>query len=116
MSKQLRGGSATSSNGEKHILQQRLFYRSKDLKNYSFVDAGVFIPIFAWKLTKNCSHIISNTSIPGRSLHSGNDQMFKLDVEPPSIPEKDIELFYRLIARLLFTSKITRPEVQACVT
>ena len=33
----------------------------------------------------------------------------------PSVLEKDIELLYRLIERLLLTSKITRLDVQACV-
>ena len=49
-------------------------------------------------------------------MYSGNNQRFKLDVESSSTPVKDIELFYRLIGRLLFTSEITRPDVQACVT
>ena len=30
--------------------------------------------------------------------------------------EKDIQLFYRLIGRLLFTSKVTISEVKTCVT
>ena len=116
MSTQLREGSAKSSSGEENILQQRLFWTNEDLKNYPFIDAGASIPIIAWKLTKNRSHIISSTSIPDCSPHFGNNQRFKLDVESPSIPEKDIELFYHLIARLLFTSKITRLDVQACDT
>ena len=47
--------------------------------------------------------------------HSRNDQRFKVDVKSPSLPEKDVELFYRLVTRLLFTSKIVRPDIQACV-
>ena len=86
-----------------------------DLKNYPFINAGASFPIIVLELTKNCSHIISGISIPGRSTYSENKQRFKLNVESPSIPEKDIELFYRFIAILLFTSKITRPDVQACV-
>ena len=89
-------------------------YTNEDLKNYLLFNIGASIPIIAWKLTKNHSHIISGTSIPGCSPHSGNNQRFKLDVESPSIPKKDIELFYQLIARLLFTSEITRPDVLVC--
>ena len=59
--------------------------------------------------------IVSGTSNPGRLQHSGKDQRFKLDVESPSIPEKDLELLYRVISRLLFTSGLVRPDVQACV-
>ena len=89
---------------------------NEDLKNYPFIDACASIPIVAWKLTKNSSHIISNKSFPAHLSYFENNQRFKLDVESSSIPEKDIELFHRLIGRLLFTSKITRPDVQACVT
>ena len=50
-----------------------------------------------------------------RSHYSGNDQLFKVDVESPSLPAKDAELFYRYVTRLLFTSKRARPDIQACV-
>ena len=60
------------------------------------------------------SHIVSGTSIPSHTLYSGNDQQFKLDVETPSLLEKDTELFYPLVAGLLFTSKIARPDIKAC--
>ena len=50
--------------GKENILQQRLFYTNEDLKNYSFINVSASIPILAWKLTKNRSHIISGTSIP----------------------------------------------------
>ena len=80
MSTQLRGGSAESSSGEKNMLKQHLFYANEDLKNYPFIDAGASILILAWKFTKNYSYIISNTSIPDRSPHCGNNQRFKLDV------------------------------------
>ena len=112
MSTQLRGGPTEWSSGEKNILQ----HKNKDLKNYPFIDVGASIPVVAWKVTKNRSHIISNISIPSCSLHSGNNQRFKLNIESPSIPEEDIELFYCLISRLLFTSKVTRPDVQTYVT
>ena len=108
-------GSIEPSSGVENMLQQRLFYTNEDLKNYIFINAGASIPIIICKFMKNSSHIVSGTSIPGGSPHSENDQRFKLDVESPSIPEKDIKLFYRLIVRLLFTSKITRLDVQACV-
>ena len=108
-------GSTESSSGEENILQQRLFYTNTNLKNYPFTDAAAVIPIITCNLTKNRSHIVSGASIPGRSPHSGNNQRFKFDVESPSIPEKDIELFYRLVTRLLFTSEIARIDVQACV-
>ena len=91
-------------------------FQHKDLRNYLFIDVSASIPIVSWKLTKNCSQIINDKSIPGCSPNSGNNQRFKLVIDLPSIPEKDIELFYYLIGRLLFTSKITRLDVQVCVT
>ena len=109
-------GCADSGSDEKHILQQRLIYRNKDGKNYPFINTGTSIPIVAWKPTKNCSRIISDISIPGRLPHFGNSQRFKLDADSPSMSEKDIELLYCLMGRLLFIRKITIPDVQACVT
>ena len=100
----------------KNVLQQHLIYTNEDMKNYPFIDTSTLIPIVAWKLTKNCSHIISGISIPGRSPHSGNSQRFKLDAESPNISAKDIELLYCLIRRLLFINKINVSDVQACVT
>ena len=116
MSTQLHGGSTNPSSHEKNILQQRLFYTNKDLKNYPFIDIGASIPIVAWKLTKNHSHIISDIFIPGHSPHCGNSQRLKLDTDSPSMLEKDIELLYCLIGRLLFISKTAISDVQACVT
>ena len=66
------------------------------------------------KLTKNHTCIINDISIPGYSPHSGNSQSFKLDTESPSMSEKDIELLYCLIGKLLFRSNFTISEVQAC--
>ena len=86
------------------------------MKNYPFIDTSGSIPIVAWKLMKNRSHIISDISIPGCSSHSGNSQRFKLNAESPSMLEKDIELLYCLIGNLLFTRKVTISDVQACVT
>ena len=115
VSTQLWGGSADPSSDKKNILQQRPIYTSNNMKNYSFIDTGTSIPTIAWELTKKCSHIISDISIPSCSPHSGNNQRFKLDAESPNMSEKDIELLYCLIWRLLFTGKITVLDVQACV-
>ena len=75
----------------------------------------IFLPIVTQKLTKHFSNIISNKLLSGCSSNFGNNQRFKLNVEPSSTPVKDIELLCCLIGRLLFTGEITRPDVQACV-
>ena len=49
------------------------------------------------------------------SYHPGNDQLFKVDYESPSLPTKDAALFQRYVARLLFASKKARPDIQVCV-
>ena len=115
-STQLHRGSTEPTRNGTNLLQRHLFYTNKDLKNYQFIDAGTFIPIVTWKLTKNRSYIIIDKPLSSCSLYSGNNQRSKLDIESSSIPVKDIELFCRFIRRLLFTSKIARPDVQACVT
>ena len=79
------------------------------------MDTGTSIPIIAWKLTKNQSHIISDVSIPGRLPHSGFSQRFKLNTNSPNMSGKDIGLLYCLIERLVLTRKITRPDVLTCV-
>ena len=112
VSTQQRRGSVDPSSAEENILQQRLIYTNKEVKNYSFIDTGASIPIVAWKLTKNHSHIISDVSIPGCSSHSGNSQRFKLDADSPSVSE----LLYYIIGSLLFTRKITISDIKACVT
>ena len=65
------------------------------------------------------SSIISHTSsvinLSSCSSYSGSNERSKLDVESSSITMKYIELFYCLIRRLLFTSKITRPNTHDCV-
>ena len=99
-----------------NILQQHLFYTDKDPKNYLFINIGISLPIITWKLTKNCSYIIRNGLLSSYSFYSGNNQRSKLDVESSCIPVNCIELFYRLIRRLLFTSETTRPDVIDCVT
>ena len=68
------------------------------------MDNGKFIPIVTWKLTKNCLHIISDISILGQIPHSGFDRRFKLDVDSPSMSEKDIGLLYHLIERSVLTT------------
>ena len=49
------------------------------------------------------------------SYYPGNDQLFKVDYDSPSLPIKDAELFHRHIARLLFASKRARPDIQVCI-
>ena len=72
-----------------------------------FIDTDDSIPINTCKFKKNYLNIISNTSIASCSPYSENNQRFNLDVESPSLPEKDTELFYY--------SKIARSDIQACV-
>ena len=80
------------------------------------MNTGASVPIVAWKLTKKKSHIISDILIPSHLLRSRFSQRFKLNAEPPIMLENDIGLLYRLIKRLLLTSKITRPGENACVS
>ena len=47
--------------------------------------------------------------------YPGNDQLFKVGYDSPSLPSKDAELFHRHVARLLFSSKRARPDMQVCV-
>ena len=102
--------------GENNIPQQSIFCMNEDMRTYSLMDNGKYIPIVAWKLTKNRSHIISDISIPGRIPYSGFDQRFKLDDDSPNMSEKDTGLLYRLIERLLLSCKVTRPDISACVS
>ena len=37
------------------------------------------------------------------------------DYDSPSLLTKDANLFYRLVARLIFASKRARPSIQVCV-
>ena len=50
-----------------------------------------------------------------RSYYPGNNRLFKVDCNSPSLPPKDAELFHRHVARLLFASKRARPNMQVCV-
>ena len=99
-----------------NLLQQYLFYTNKDLKNYTFIDVGTYISIVTWKLTKNCSHIISYRPLSSCLSYYESNKRSKRNDESSSIPTNDIKLFYCLIKRLLFTSTITRPSVRYCVT
>ena len=97
-------------------LQQHLFYTNKDLKNYAFIDVGTSILIVTWKITKNHPHIISQSPFSSCSSFYGSNQRSERNDESSSIPINDIELFYCLIGRLLFTRKITTQNVQDGVT
>ena len=123
------------------MLGHRLFNTDEGPRNCSFINIDASILISTYKFTKNRSYIDNSAYIPNStckstmlyhpkdvivedymdlknscSQFSGNNQQFKVDVESPSLSEKDAELFYRLVARLLFTSKISKPDIQACVT
>ena len=86
-------------------------YGELSIHRYWCIDSNLCL-----KLTKKCSHIISDISIPNCSPQSEHSQRFKIDTDSPSISEKDIELLYPLIERLLFTRKITISDVQTCGT
>ena len=116
MSNSLYGIYVDPSKDDDDVPQQRLLYTNEDKKNYPPMDTGTSVPIIAWKLTKNRSLIISDISIPGHLSHSGFSQKFKLNANSLNMSEKDTGLLYRLIERLLFTRKITRPDVLACVS
>ena len=49
------------------------------------------------------------------SYYLGNNQLFNVDYDSPSLPPKDAELFHRHITRLLFASKRSRPDMQVRV-
>ena len=84
------------------------------MNNYPFIDTSAFISIIAWKLTKNCSHINSDISIPGCSPYCGNSQRFNLDVESPNMQVRGIELLYCLIGKLLCTKKYCIRHTSMC--
>ena len=116
MSKPLHAVYVDLNNDDDNVAQRCLLYINEDKKNYPLMDTGASIPIIAWKLTKNQLHIVSDISIPGRLPYSGFSQRFKLNADLPSMSKKDIGLLYCLIKRLLFTSKITKPDVLTCVS
>ena len=49
------------------------------------------------------------------SYYPGNISLMKVDLDSPKLPIKDTELFHHPVARLLFTSKRARPDIQVCV-
>ena len=106
---------AKSRSGEENMLQQHLFNTDEDPKNRPFINTGASIPIITCRFTKNSSYVVSGKSISSRSQYSGSNQRFNVDVESSSLPEKNAELFCCLVTRLVFTSKIFRPDIQACV-
>ena len=113
-------GSADSRNGEETMIQQRLFNTDGDPMNYSYIDSGASIPISTCKFimvdySKEVIVEAFENLKSRRSHYSGTDQLFNVDVESPSLPGKDTELLYRHVARLIFVSKRTRPDIQTCV-
>ena len=116
MNKSFNGIHIDPDNDDDNVPQQRPLYTNEGKRNYPLINNDTYIPIVAWKLTKNRSHTISDISIPGRLPHSGSSQRFVLNANSPSVSEKDIGLLHRLIEILLFSSKITRPDVLACVS
>ena len=49
------------------------------------------------------------------SYYPGYDQLFKVDQNSPGLSQKDVDIFHRHVARLLFASKRARPDIQVCV-
>ena len=49
------------------------------------------------------------------SYYSGNNQLFKVNDDSPRLSQKDADIFHCHVARLLFTSKRARPNIQVCV-
>ena len=116
MSKPLYGISADPNRNNGLKPPQHLLYKSKGKNNYPLIDTSTSIPIVIWLLTKTFSYIIRNRLLSSYSLYFRNHQRSKLDVESSSIPANYIELLYLFIRKLLFTSKITRPDVPDYVT
>ena len=50
-----------------------------------------------------------------RSYYPRNDFLMKVDEDSIRLPTKDADLFHRHVARLFFTSKRARPDIQVCV-
>ena len=50
-----------------------------------------------------------------RSQYPATQNLFKVNQSSPLLPNKDSELFHRLVARLLFASKRGRPDIQVSV-
>ena len=52
---------------------------------------------------------------PGRCVHPCNGNLFKIKEDSPLLDPERADSFHRLVARLLFTSKRTRPDIQVTV-
>ena len=66
-------------NDGNNVPQQRLLFTNEDKRNYPPINNDTYIPIVAWKLKKNQSHIISDISTHGRLPHSSFSQRFVLN-------------------------------------
>ena len=101
------------------MIWQCLFNTDEDSKNCSYIVSGAFILISTCKFTMfdySKDVIVQAFDLKNCRLHySGNNQLFKVDIDSTSLPAKDTELFYCNVARLLFASKKSRPDIQACV-
>lgn len=53
---------------------------------------------------------------PNRCMHLCNENLFKVKVDPPLLDLKQADIFHRVVARLLFTSKRARPDIKVTVT
>ena len=49
------------------------------------------------------------------SYYPGNNQLFKIDDDSPRLLPKDVDIFHRHVARLLFASNRAKPDIQVCV-
>ena len=47
--------------------------------------------------------------------YTGNNQLFKVDHDSSRPSQKEADIFHRHVARLFFTSKRARPDIQVCV-
>ena len=94
----------------------RLLYKSQYKNKYPLMDTSTSIPIVGWKTMKKQLDIISKILIPGCLPHCGFCHRFELNDDLPSMSDKDKQLLYSLIKRLLFICEITIPEVHACVS
>ena len=116
MSKPLCGVSVDLNSDNDIKPPQYLLYKDIEKNNYPLIDTNTSIPIVSWKIMKEQSHIISDISIPNRLPHFGFSHRFKLNIDSPSMSDKDIRLLYSLIEIYLFTREITRPDVHVCVS
>ena len=98
-------GSAESTIGEEIIIQQRLFNTDGDLENRSYINIGASISISSTKfmMFDYSKDVIAEASknLKNSCLHySGNNQMFKVDVESPSLQTREPDQTYKLVLHL----------------